>query len=60
MKVGNRTGRFMTAKNLMSVIANAAEKLMVSYKEVSIISNFNCFIILHFFSSFAKEYKILW
>ncbi|VDK80314.1 unnamed protein product [Litomosoides sigmodontis] len=34
IEVGNRTGRFMTAKNLMSVIAGAAEKLMVSYKEV--------------------------
>ncbi|KAL3981698.1 ABC transporter transmembrane region 2 family protein [Acanthocheilonema viteae] len=34
IKMGDRTRNFMTAKNLMAVIAGAAEKLMVSYKEV--------------------------
>ncbi|VDM17634.1 unnamed protein product, partial [Wuchereria bancrofti] len=34
IKVGDRTGNFMTAKNLMNVVAGAAEKLMISHKEV--------------------------
>lgn len=34
IKVGDRTGNFMTAKNLMNVVAAAAEKLMISHKEV--------------------------
>uniref|UniRef100_A0A0R3RTR8 ABC transporter domain-containing protein n=1 Tax=Elaeophora elaphi TaxID=1147741 RepID=A0A0R3RTR8_9BILA len=34
VKVGDRTRNFMTAKNLMRVVAGAAEKLMISYKEV--------------------------
>ncbi|CAG9533326.1 unnamed protein product [Cercopithifilaria johnstoni] len=34
IKVGDRTGNFMTAKNLMTVVASAAEKMMISYKEV--------------------------
>lgn len=46
--MGDRTGNFMTAKNLMAVIAGAAEKLMVSYKEVFVISNFYYFANLLF------------
>ncbi|MCP9266298.1 ATP-binding cassette sub-family D member 2 [Dirofilaria immitis] len=34
LKVGDRTGSFMTAKSLMTVVANAAEKLMASSKEM--------------------------
>ncbi|VDO28526.1 unnamed protein product [Onchocerca flexuosa] len=34
LEVANRTGSFVTAKNLMIVVANAAEKLMASYKEM--------------------------
>ncbi|KAM3726809.1 ATP-binding cassette sub-family D member [Dirofilaria immitis] len=60
LKVGDRTGSFMTAKSLMTVVANAAEKLMASSKEMIELTGYVS-RIYHMFKVFddVKQQKFI-
>ncbi|EFO16988.2 ABC transporter [Loa loa] len=60
IKVGDRTANFMTAKNLMGVVAGAAEKLMISHKEVIELAGYAS-RVYHMFEVFedVKQQKFI-